>query len=64
MAVPAVRPKHIKEIPVVTCPVCAGHMRLATVEPMVPNNDDHMSFECDCGFEYRLSAAAADEGKV
>jgi len=36
-------------------------MRLATVEPTSRDDLGRMTFDCECGFEYRLSESAAHE---
>ena len=43
-------------VPLIACPQCQAHMRLAVIEPDGADNQDRMFFSCDCGFEYRLSA--------
>jgi hypothetical protein len=49
-------------IPIVTCPRCGRRMRLTTVEPEhAAHPRDRMTFECDCGFSYRQSAAVRAE---
>ena len=42
-------------IPVVTCPRCHQHMRLALIEPaaMAASGRETFVFECVCGFAYR-----------
>ncbi len=45
-----------KPYPLISCPECGCQMRLAMVEPDAPG--DRMSFDCDCGFEYRMSDRA------
>jgi hypothetical protein len=46
------------QIPEITCPQCGQQMRLATVEPEGADNHDSLSFDCECGFEYRLTENA------
>jgi hypothetical protein len=41
--------------------MCGTQLRLATLEPLIPDDAPRMTFDCDCGFEYRLSATAAAE---
>jgi RNase P subunit RPR2 len=45
----------VQEIPLVTCPSCGEHMRLAEV---AADSEPAMKFDCQCGFEYRMSADA------
>jgi hypothetical protein len=48
-------------IPRVLCPMCSKPMRLSTIEPRDMAADERMTFQCDCGFEYRASPAVAAE---
>ena len=49
-------------VPSITCPCCGRHMRLSLVEPEQRCVDrDRMTFDCDCGFEYRQSRLVAEE---
>ena len=47
-------------IPIITCPLCGGHMTLALIEPEGSDNHDRMFFDCLCGFEYRLSDGGSE----
>ena len=47
-------------IPIVLCPKCAKRMRFATFEPTTRDDRYRMTFDCDCGFKYQLSDAAAE----
>ena len=49
-------------IPQVTCPMCSKQMRLAVVEPQDAERD-RIHFDCECGFEYRMSDAARQDGR-
>jgi hypothetical protein len=42
-------------IPQIDCPQCGRRMRLATLEPEGGDNHDSLSFDCECGFEYRVT---------
>ncbi len=44
-------------IPKVTCPFCGSAMRLATIEPIEPN-DSTVTFSCECSYRYQLSERA------
>jgi hypothetical protein len=43
--------------PKITCPGCSKIMRLARVE-QEPDEEAQLLFDCDCGFEYRMSERA------
>ena len=45
-------------IPKVTCPQCGSQMVLSRVEPECTDNHDRMVYDCNCGFEFRLSDKA------
>ena len=47
-------------IPTVTCPRCSKTMRLARAEP-VHDKEARLIFDCECGFEYRMSERARGE---
>jgi RNase P subunit RPR2 len=49
-------------IPQITCPNCGKKLRLARIEPDVPNDQSRMVFDCSCGFEYRMSERAREDG--
>jgi hypothetical protein len=42
-------------IPRVTCPRCNTPMRLSSVAPEL-DGEDVLTFDCDCRFEYHMSA--------
>jgi RNase P subunit RPR2 len=46
--------------PKITCPRCGTIMRLARVE-QVPKQEARLIFDCNCGFEYRMSERARTE---
>jgi RNase P subunit RPR2 len=48
-------------IPRVLCPRCGTVMRLAEIEPEDTGRGDVTIFDCDCGFEYRMSSSAREE---
>jgi RNase P subunit RPR2 len=48
-------------IPRVTCPRCGTDMRLAEIEPEDFGRGEVTVFDCDCGFEYRMSASVREE---
>jgi lysyl-tRNA synthetase class I len=58
MTVEAVQHSADSIIPDIICPQCGKRMRLATVEPEGSDDRDRMKFDCECGFEYRLSERA------
>jgi RNase P subunit RPR2 len=62
MAVHALQRSADSIIPIITCPQCGKHMRLATVEPEGSDDHDRMRFDCECGFDYRLSDRARKGG--
>jgi hypothetical protein len=45
-------------IPRVLCPRCGTQLRLSLVEPE-PHHA--ITFQCDCGFEYKMPAARVQE---
>jgi hypothetical protein len=47
-------------VPVITCPSCGSHMRLATITPE-KDHRDRLTFACDCGFDYTQLAPATGE---
>jgi transposase-like protein len=51
------------QIPVITCPSCGEHMRLSSIVPG-DRRGDRMKYVCDCGFDYVLSMAAAEERRL
>src|SRR4051794_23618305 len=57
------RPDLDPSIPRVMCPRCGTHMRLAQVGPDVVGHNK-MKFDCGCGFEYQMSAAASVEARI
>ena len=48
--------------PKVTCPQCGTRMRLASIEPEKSDHQNRMTFDCACGFEYRMSERARVRG--
>ena len=58
MAVNALQRSADSIIPIITCPQCGKDMRPATVEPEGLDDHDRMRFDCECGFEFRLSDRA------
>ena len=44
--------------PKATCPQCGTRMRLAFIEPEKSDHHNRMTFDCACGFEYRMSERA------
>jgi hypothetical protein len=46
-------------LPIVSCPMCAAKMRLAGAEPNVTDSKLRITFDCKCGFEYRMSERIA-----
>jgi hypothetical protein len=46
--------------PIIGCPRCGSQMRFSHMEP-AGNNDYRIVYDCECGFEYRQSKAAAAE---
>jgi RNase P subunit RPR2 len=55
------RSKLHSAIPRVTCPRCGTTMRLAEIEPEDIGRGEVTVFDCDCGFEYRMSASVREE---
>lgn len=56
-----IRTKLHPAIPRVTCPRCGTTMRLAGIEPDDIGRGEVTVFDCDCGFEYRMSASVREE---
>ena len=48
--------------PKVTCPSCGTRMRLAAIEPEKSDHHNRLTFDCTCGFEYRMSERARAGG--
>ncbi len=48
-------------IPIIMCPLCGNKMRLSVIMPDNHRRRDHMTFVCDCGFDYRQSMAVEIE---
>jgi lysyl-tRNA synthetase class I len=44
-------------VPKITCPGCGKSLRLARVEQAL-DELARLMFDCDCGFEYRMSERA------
>lgn len=63
LPVQAIRQKAdpLAEVPIVSCPLCSARMRIASAEPNPTNNRLHITFGCDCGFEYGMSERVANE---
>jgi lysyl-tRNA synthetase class I len=58
MSAKVVRPEAAEYYtPKITCPRCSKIMRLARVE-QEPDKETGLLFDCDCGFEYRMSERA------
>jgi lysyl-tRNA synthetase class I len=49
----------VLSVPNIRCPECGRCLRLATVELKIMDDEDRMTFDCECGFDYRLSERAA-----
>jgi C4-type Zn-finger protein len=47
-------------IPIIACPICGRRMRLSTIMPE-DHHRERMTFECECGFDYRQSSAVTTE---
>jgi predicted RNA-binding Zn-ribbon protein involved in translation (DUF1610 family) len=47
------------EIPRVYCPTCGEVLRLRRIVPV--DEQSEMQFQCDCGFDYRMSTRARAE---
>jgi C4-type Zn-finger protein len=47
-------------IPIISCPMCGRRMRLSTIMPE-DHHRERMTFECECGFDYRQSSAVTAE---
>jgi len=47
-------------VPRIVCPRCGDLMRLAQTSAEM-DKPDIMDFDCECGFEYQMSAKANDE---
>ncbi|MDI3470618.1 MAG: hypothetical protein OJF62_002681 [Pseudolabrys sp.] len=56
-----IRTKLHPAIPRVICPRCGTTMRLAGIEPDDIGRGEVTVFDCDCGFEYRMSASVREE---
>jgi hypothetical protein len=50
-------------IPRVNCPRCNTPMRLSAVTPEL-DGDDVMTFDCDCCFEYHMSAKVMSQETI
>jgi lysyl-tRNA synthetase class I len=44
---------HYPSIPLVLCPRCGTHMRLAQVTPR-EEGVQFIAYDCSCGFEYQM----------
>jgi RNase P subunit RPR2 len=47
-------------LPIITCPSCGDHMRLSAIVPEEYHRE-RITFECECGFDYRQSSAVVIE---
>lgn len=48
-------------IPRVLCPNCGKQMRLETIVTELPNNRERVTFNCDCGFDFKRTRPATIE---
>ena len=46
--------------PIVSCPMCGAKMRISSAEPNGNDPKLRIKFECECGFEYRMSERIAN----
>jgi hypothetical protein len=54
------KPEFPAMFPIIVCPKCSRQMRFSHMEPAA-FYDYRIAYDCDCGFEYRQSKAAAAE---
>jgi hypothetical protein len=47
-------------LPQIRCPRCGTNMRLSQITPG-PTDRYEIKFDCECGFDYEMSACVVDE---
>jgi hypothetical protein len=47
-------------LPIILCPMCGNKMRLSVIMPE-DHHRERMTFDCECGFDYRQSMAVEAE---